>query len=89
KVKAKRIEALANDKKAKILNVILGKKNPNKLNVKKACYVGDTLNDMLAAKAANIKTVAVLYKDNPEEMIEADPDYAISTPQELLKICVE
>ena len=44
---------------------------------------------MLAAKAANIKTVAVLYKDNPEEMIEADPDYAISTPQELLKICVE
>jgi phosphoglycolate phosphatase-like HAD superfamily hydrolase len=88
-VKAKRIEALANDKKSKILNFILGKKNPNKLNVKKACYVGDTLNDMLAAKTANIKTVAVLYKDNPEEMLEANPDYAISKPQELLKVCVE
>lgn len=88
-IKNTKAEALANNKKAKIINFILGKKEPSKIDISKACYVGDTLNDMLAAKAAGVKAIAVLYGDNAEAMQEADPDYAICKPAELLRICVE
>ena len=60
-----------------------------KLNGKNVCYVGDTLNDILAAKAANVKSVGCLYISNPEIMLEAKPDYVIDNLLEILDICGE
>ena len=60
-----------------------------KLNGKNVLYVGDTLNDILAAKNANVKSVGVLYIKHPEIMLEAKPDYAISNLLELLKVLGE
>ena len=59
------------------------------LGSKNACYVGDTTNDMLAAKAANIKCVAAMYSANPEKMIEVEPDYLIYKLSDMLRICIE
>ena len=60
-----------------------------KLNGKNVLYVGDTLNDILAAKNAKVKSVGVLYIKHPEIMLEAKPDYAISNLLELLKVLGE
>ena len=60
-----------------------------KLEGKNVCYVGDTLNDMLAAKNANVKAIGCLYISHPEIMLEAKPDYVIENLNELLDICGE
>ncbi len=60
----------------------------NEENVK-VLYVGDTLNDIKAAKAAGIKSCGVLYINHPEIMLEAKPDYVINKFSELLRICGE
>ena len=60
-----------------------------KLNGKNVLYVGDTLNDILAAKNAKMKSVGVLYIKHPEIMLEAKPDYVISNLTELLKVLGE
>ena len=55
----------------------------------KVLYVGDTLNDILAAKNANVKSCGVLYINHPEIMLEAKPDHVINKFSELLRICGE
>ncbi len=60
-----------------------------KLNGKNVLYVGDTLNDILAAKNAKMKAVGCLYIKHPEIMLEAKPDYVISNLNELLKVLGE
>ena len=55
----------------------------------KVLYVGDTLNDIKAAKAANVKSCGVLYINHPEIMLEAKPDHVINKFSELLRICGE
>lgn len=57
--------------------------------VKDIYYIGDTLNDILAGKAANVKTIGVLYIPHPEVMLEANPSNVISKMSELLDICGE
>ena len=60
-----------------------------KLGGKNVIYVGDTANDIAAAKAANVKAIGVLYIKNPEIMLEAKPDDVVSDLNEILKICGE
>ena len=60
-----------------------------KLNGNNVLYVGDTLNDILAAKNAKMKSVGVLYIKHPEIMLDAKPDYVISNLNELLRILGE
>ena len=60
-----------------------------KLNGKNVIYVGDTANDIAAAKAANVKAIGVLYIKNPEVMLEAKPDDVVKNLNEILKICGE
>ena len=59
------------------------------LDAKNACYVGDTVGDMMAAKAAGIKSVAAMYSADPEKMIDANPDYLIYKLPEMLRVCIE
>lgn len=58
-----------------------------KLNGKNVLYVGDTKNDILAGKNANVKTCGVLYIKHPEIMLEVSPDYVINKLSELDSIC--
>lgn len=60
-----------------------------KLEAEKIAYVGDTLNDILAGKAAGVKTIGCLYIKHPEVMLEASPDYVIQKLTDILKICME
>ena len=55
----------------------------------KVMYVGDTINDILAAKGANVKSCGVLYINHPEIMLDAKPDFVINKFSELLRICGE
>ena len=89
KVRLQRKEEYNADKKKRVLSFILGIKNPNDIDVSKACYIGDTANDMLAAKSAIVKRMDGLYGHDPEEMLEVNPDFAIGKASELLRICVE
>ena len=68
-----------------IKNII---RHPKK-EVRNVAYVGDTLGDMKAGKAANVKTIGCLYIKHPEIMLEAMPDYVISKMSDLINICVE
>ncbi len=67
--------------------IILNKKR--KKEVSKACYVGDTLNDIKAAKAANVKAIGCLYIKHPEVMLEAPVDDVISSASDIISICME
>ena len=59
------------------------------LDSKNALYVGDTINDIKAGKAANIKTCGCLYVSDPDKIIDEKPDYVIKRLEDILKICVE
>lgn len=61
----------------------------NELESKNALYVGDTLNDIIAAKAAGIKSVGVLYIDDPSIYLNNEPDYVINKITELISLCGE
>ncbi|MBR6072604.1 MAG: prolipoprotein diacylglyceryl transferase [Acholeplasmatales bacterium] len=73
----------------KTINDSENEENTNTLENKnlKVLYVGDTLNDIMAAKAANIKSCGVLYIKNPEIMLDAEPDFVINKFNEILRIC--
>lgn len=60
-----------------------------KKKVNRVAYVGDTLNDILAGKNANVNTIGCLYIKNPEVMLDAKPDYVIEKLSDVLRICVE
>ena len=68
------------------------KDHPNKalelLGVEKefAIMVGDTENDILAGKAAGIKTVGVTYGWIGKDIKKANPDFVIDNIEELLKV---
>ena len=79
-------EVVENKETTEIKEEVKEETNKPKLKV---MYVGDTLNDILAAKAANVKSCGVLYIKNPEIMLEAKPDFVISKMPELLRICGE
>ena len=59
------------------------------LDAKKAAYIGDTLSDIEAAKAAKVKSIGVLYIKNPEIYLENEPDYVINKINELISLCGE
>jgi len=52
-----------------------------------AFYVGDTRGDMLEGRQAGAATIAVTWGWHPEEKLrEAEPDYVVHSPAELLKL---
>nr|MCR4899088.1 prolipoprotein diacylglyceryl transferase [Acholeplasmatales bacterium] len=58
-------------------------------DLSRVIYIGDTKNDITAAKAANVKSCGVLYIKNPEIMLECKPDYVVDNLSEVLKIVGE
>lgn len=51
-------------------------------------YVGDSLYDMKAGREAGIKVAAALWGPFPKEpLLEFNPDFALSSVQELLDLC--
>lgn len=52
-------------------------------------YVGDHPNDILAAKAANVKSVGVMYSQKKDEIDDTNPDYEIYRLSDLYCILVE
>lgn len=75
--------------KNKIVAIALKLLRKNKKHIKNVAYVGDTLNDMAAAKAAGVQTIGCLYIKNPEIMLDAKPDFVIEKLNDILKIVVE
>lgn len=58
-----------------------------KLNPQETFYLGDESRDILASKKAGLKSVGVLWGFEGESpLASAQPDYLLSTPQELLKL---
>ena len=57
-----------------------------KLKNKETVIVGDTENDILAGKAAGIKTVGVTYGWIGKDIKKANPDFVIDNIEELLKV---
>lgn len=50
-------------------------------------YIGDTVGDILEAKQAGVKTVAVTWGWHTKEQLSvANPDSLIDSPEELLEI---
>ena len=55
----------------------------------KAIFVGDSANDILSGKNANVKTVRVawaLASDGSHDESDVTPDYVIDTPEELIDL---
>ena len=51
-------------------------------------YIGDTVGDIVEAKMADVKSVAVTWGwHDRERLVKAAPDFLVDTPGELLKIC--
>ncbi len=59
------------------------------LDSKNTLYVGDTLGDIAAGKAAGVKTCGCLYVSDPDKIIDAKPDFVIKRIEDILNICVE
>ncbi|MFX1504982.1 MAG: HAD family hydrolase [Promethearchaeota archaeon] len=56
------------------------------LNKTETLFIGDSPLDVIAGKAAGIKTAAALWGTIEEsKLIESRPDYVFKTPEELLK----
>lgn len=71
--------------KGQSLKKLIKKKN---FKVEHAYYVGDEIRDILAAKRAGIKMIAVTWGFNSKKVLkQLNPDYLISDPVELIKIC--
>lgn len=61
--------------------------NELKLNSDEVIYVGDTEVDLLTAKNANIKSVAVTWGfRTKKELLKHNPNYIIDTPLDLLEV---
>ena len=52
-------------------------------------YVGDTLSDMQAAKAAGCKACGVLYSSDLEKLLAETPDFVIKNMSQLTEVCGE
>ena len=53
----------------------------------KAVMIGDGVNDVLAAKAAGIKSVAALYGySGKDEILKLNPDFTVNSPSEIVNI---
>ena len=63
--------------------------NKEEFDLSKVIYIGDTKDDITAAKAAKVKSCGVLYIKNPEIMLECKPDYVVDNLYEVLKIVGE
>lgn len=75
---------------------VLHKPNPEgillaleKLDSANGLYVGDNVNDILAGKNANVKTVGVSWSYKLDKLKESNPDYLIYDMKELIKIAGE
>ena len=56
----------------------------------KTFYIGDTVGDIVEAKGAGVKSIAVTWGwHNRDRLVKATPDYLVETPNELLKVCCE
>lgn len=54
-----------------------------------ADMVGNTRNDIICAKRAGVKIIAVNWGDVPKKILEREyPDYMVNTVEELLKVIV-
>ena len=52
-----------------------------------AYMIGDAVSDIRAAKETSIKSIAVGWgHQSPSRLMTADPDYLVSSPQELLEL---
>ncbi|MDR1663167.1 MAG: HAD-IA family hydrolase [Endomicrobium sp.] len=61
-----------------------------KSKLSKTVMIGDSANDFLAAKAANVRIIAVAYGYCDLDQIEAyRPDYIVKTPQEIASIVLQ
>ncbi len=83
-VEVESVENIENNEEEKVLE-----DKPIEVKKPKVLYVGDTLSDIQAAKAANVKSCGVLYINHPEIMLDAKPDFVINKLPELLRICGE
>ena len=54
-----------------------------KINGGKAVYVGDTVKDIEAARAAGVRSIAALWGSPEREVLEAGNDRSIASPAEL------
>lgn len=69
--------------KARLLRKVMKSHN---IAPQQACYIGDETRDIEAAKACNIRSVAVSWGFNsPEILAEYAPDYVIHHPIDLLE----
>jgi len=58
-------------------------------DVSKSIMIGDSVNDFLAAKAAGIPSVAVLYGySDIEQLKQCNPDFIAKTPQDIIDIVI-
>jgi len=70
--------------KAKKLNNLLKEK---KFNPQYVFYVGDETRDIEAAKEAGVKTIAVSWGFNSEEILKKqNPNYLVKKPEELIAL---
>lgn len=70
--------------KTKALNRVV---RQHKLDKQCTYYIGDEVRDIVAAKKAGLKSVAVTWGFNGEEILTAQkPDYIVRTPDELMAI---
>ena len=59
-----------------------------KINPEDIIYIGDEDRDIIAAKKAKIKIIAVTWGFNSEKLLkEKKPDYLVNNPKEILKKC--
>jgi phosphoglycolate phosphatase len=54
----------------------------------KTFYIGDTVGDIVEAKGAGVRSIAVTWGwHDRDRLAKAAPDYLVETPNELLKVC--
>lgn len=58
------------------------------LDLADVIFVGDSDVDIQTARNAGVKSVGVLWGFKPDSLIEAQPDYLVSTPDQLLQLVV-
>lgn len=73
--------------KHSVLKRMCSKHNIDPLEV---IYVGDEDRDIIAAKKANIKTIAVTWGFNSKEKLSKEnPDYLVDSPMQILEVFQE
>jgi phosphoglycolate phosphatase len=81
------IDILGADKEKSKIKKILNTKS--KYSDLPAIFISDTKGDILEGKETGVKTIGVTWGWHDKEKIqEADPDYIVDTPEELLSIFI-